>query len=173
VALAVVGGLAAGGAASGKREGLGEVVRGWAGLGVARERSAAAAIGTALAMSAAISALLSLATCIVCHGPSDPALAPDAWASLWIGGLAGAAYAAYFAMPESIGRGGLRTMFFGADWLVGSGTGALSVVTPRRHISALFGGELSANLSQRASCIVLVLMAIAGGWLAWSRARRA
>lgn len=96
-------------------------------------------------------------TVMVARG-SDVGLWSDLTASAWIGGLAGAAYAAWFALASSFGRHGSgRKWLLAFDLLLGSSSGALALLWPRAHIANLLGAEPLLGLSQRAATALLLL----------------
>jgi hypothetical protein len=144
--------------------GLRRGIRGVVALGAAPRSAALASIGVAVAFAAVVCALAAVLVCALAHGASDPPLSRDLPASLWIGALGGGAYAAYFSAGAAIGKGWLRGVFLAVDWIVGSGAGVGAIFTPRGHVQALLGGPLCAELSQRTSSVLLlvVLLAYAG-----------
>ncbi|MGA7119898.1 MAG: hypothetical protein WBY94_07375, partial [Polyangiaceae bacterium] len=58
-----------------------------------------------------------------------------------------------------------------ADWVLGASDGAAALLTPRGHVRNLLGGVPPLDVSQRASAIALVLLAIGWASVAWRRAR--
>lgn len=142
--------------------GMRKSIRGIVGLG-AKPRSAA--VATALVAAAAcaiVGGVLFAAVCLAAHGPADPPLGRDLFASTWIGALGGAAYGSFFAAGSSFGRGGGgRGVFLAADFIVGGAAGAGAMLTPRGHLLSLLGGPPCADVSQRASSVMLVGIALA------------
>ena len=137
--------------------GLRRGIRGLVGLGSSPRRAAVATAIVASAACAVVGGVLGAVVCAVAHGPADPPLGADLFASTWISALGGAAYGAYFAAGSAIGKAGtLRGVFLAADFLVGSGAGVGAALVPRGHFVALLGGPLVADLSQRASSVLLV-----------------
>lgn len=153
--------------------GMRKSIRGIVGLG-ARPRSAALATALVAASACAIvGAVLFAAVCVAAHGQADPPLGRDLFASTWIGALAGAAYGAYFAAGSSFGRGGAgRAVFLAADFLIGGAAGAGAMFTPHGHLMSLLGGPLCADLSQRASSVMLVVLVLASLGVVAALARR-
>ncbi len=153
--------------------GMRKSIRGMVGLG-AKPRSAALATALVAAAACAVTgAVLFAAVCVAAHGPADPPLGADVLASTWIGALGGAAYGAFFSAGASIGRGGAgRGVFLAADFLIGGSAGAGAFFTPRGHVLSLVGGPLCAELSQRASSVVLVLIVLASLGLVAALSRR-
>jgi hypothetical protein len=136
-------------------------------------RVAAATILVAAAVSALLGALLSPLVAAIAHGPSDPSLARDLPTTAWIGALAGATYAAWFALGAATTRSGVgRGALLAVDWILGVGTGAGAVLTPRAHLRNLLGGAPPLDLSQRASTAALVFLAFAFVVAALTFARR-
>jgi len=153
--------------------GLAQSIRGTVSLGAEPRRAALASIGVAVAVSATAGGLLGLVVCGVAHGPLDPPLARDLPASLWIGALGGAAYAAYFSAASAIGKGWLRGVFLALDWILGASAGAGAALTPRGHVTSLLGGAQVAELSQRVSSAMLVAVVIVYVGVALGLTRRA
>ena len=58
-----------------------------------------------------------------------------------------------------------------ASWAAGSGSGFGSLFTPRGHVTSLLGGSLAAEISQRASSLALVAIAVAYALFALRLAR--
>jgi hypothetical protein len=123
---------------------------------------------TALALSVAIGAcalsggLLAALVDLIAHASADPPLGHDAITCAYAGGLGGGAYASFFALGASFGkRGGGRPLLLVLDWVLGAGDGPIALVAPRAHVRNLFGGTAPAELSERASALMLVLLAIA------------
>jgi hypothetical protein len=58
------------------------------------------------------------------------------------------------------------------DWIVGASAGVGALLTPRGHVMSLLGGTLCANLSSRASSIMLVGLVVAYTGMAVLLARR-
>lgn len=166
VAYAIVG-ASMGGA------GLRAAVRGLVALGAVPRRAALATTLVAVGASAVVGGLLALLVCAVAHGPADPPLGPDLFASLWVSALGGAAYAAYFAAGSAIGQGAMRGGLLAIDWIVGSTAGAGALFTPRGHVTALLGGALCAGIPARASSLLLLAMVVAYAALAAALTRRA
>lgn len=132
-------------------------IRGLVGLGSPPRPAALATAVVASAACAIIGGILAAIVCAVAHGPADPPLGADLFASTWISALGGAAYGAYFAAGASIGKSGaVRGVFLAADFLIGSSTGIGAALFPRGHVVALLGGPLVAELPQRASSVLLV-----------------
>jgi hypothetical protein len=166
VAYGVVGAALGG---SGLRRGI----RGVVSLGAAPRTAALATVLVAMASAAVLCGILAVVVCALAHGPQDPPLAADLIASLWVSALGGASYAAYFSLGSAIGKGAMRGVFLALDWIIGGGAGVGALITPRGHVTALLGGPLCADLSQRASSIMLVVLMIAFAALAVLLVRRA
>jgi hypothetical protein len=165
VAYAVVGATLG---ASGLRRGI----RGLVALGAVPQQAALASVVTAAAFAAAICGLLATVTCLLAHGAHDPPLARDLFTSLWVGALGGATYAAYFSAGAAIGKGTMRGVLLALDFIVGGGAGVGALVTPRGHVTSLLGGPLCAELSQRASSLVLLVLIVVYGGFAVALGRR-
>lgn len=144
--------------------GLRRGIRGLVGLGSSPRRAAVATAVVASAACAVVGGLLAAIVCAIAHGPADPPFGADLFASTWIAALGGAAYGAYFAAGSAIGKtGAVRGVFLAADFIVGSGAGIGAALVPRGHVVALLGGPHVADLSQRASSVLL--LAITVSWL--------
>ncbi|MDB4945758.1 MAG: hypothetical protein JWP97_5292 [Labilithrix sp.] len=138
--------------------GLRVAIRGVVSLGAEPRRAALSAVGVAVVAGAAAGALLGPFTCAAAHVAQDPPLGADAFASLWIGALGGAAYAAYFCAGCAIGRGRMRWFFLVFDYVAGASGGVLAWVTPRAHVQALLGGERLGDLSPRVDSVALLVL---------------
>lgn len=154
------------------KSGLRGGIRGVVALGATRRSAALASVGVAAVASAAICGVLAAVTGLVAHGSQDPPLAADMVTSLWVGALGGGAYAAYFSVGAAIGKGHMRGALLVLDWIVGGGAGVGAVLTPRGHVTSLLGGPLCADLSQRVSSGLLVVLLVTYGALAVMLARR-
>ena len=66
----------------------------------------------------------------------------------------------------------MRGVFLAIDWIVGAGSGFGALFTPRGHVESLLGGTLCAEISQRASSIALVVIALAYAVAAVALTRR-
>lgn len=109
-------------------------------------------------------AALGALTVLVSRDGGDVRLVADAWASSWIGAVAGLAYGAWYTLASTLGkRGGGRITFLLTDWVLGASAGFLAVPFPRAHIRNLLGGTPAVELSQAAALVALVL----GSALAW------
>lgn len=140
-------------------------------VGASRKRAALTMLTTVLGLSAALSALVGAMVVVIAHGPGSSPLVADLVPTVGISALAGAAYAAYFALGTALfGKNG-RGVFLGLD-LFGAGLGVGSLLTPRAHLRALFGGRLAAGLPPRSSCLILLGMLVLFSTLAFVRSRR-
>ena len=166
VAYGVVGAVVGG---AGLRRGI----RGVVALGAEPRRAALASVGVAVVYAAAACGALAALVCVLAHGSLDPPLGADLPTSLWVGALGGGAYAAYFCAASAIGKGRLRGVFLAFDWIVGSGAGFGALFTPRGHVLSLLGGLPCAELSQRASSLLLLGLLLAYAGLALLLIRRA
>lgn len=130
-------------------------------------------VAIAVAGCAVVAAVLAAVVAAVAHGVADPPVVGDVATSAYAGALGGAAYAAWFAFGATLGRrGGGRTALLVLDWLLGAGTGAQALVTPRAHLRAMLGGAAPLGLPERASAAALVAIAAAFAVLAVTRSRR-
>lgn len=154
--------------------GMGRAIRSPVGFGAPPERAALGALIIAGAASALLGGTLAALVSVIAHGAGDPPALSDAVTSFWIGALGGATYAAYFTFGSAFGNTGLlRGALLVFDWLLGSGTGVGALLTPRGHVRNLFGGLAPAEISQRASTVALLVLAVVFGVLCVLRARRA
>lgn len=154
-------------------KGLRRAIRGVVALGASPAKAALAAVVVAAVISALVAAAVAVGVAAIAHGSHDPPLARDALACMWISALGGAAYASFFAAGSAIGKGAMRAVFFGIDWILGAGAGFGSIFVPRGHLESLFGGALAADVPQRASTLLLVVLAVAYAALAVRLSRRA
>ncbi len=134
--------------------------RGVVALGASPRDATLATTVVSISAAALACGLLAAIVCAAAHASHDPPLGRDIVTSTWIGGLGGAAYAAYFSFGAAIREGSMRTVFLAIDWIVGAGSGVGALFTPRGHVHALFGGPLCAELSQRSSSVALVLLTL-------------
>jgi hypothetical protein len=139
----------------------------------ASRRDTALGISIALVLGAALGgALLAVFAVVSAHSASAPPLVRDAFTSGWIGGLTGAAYAAWFAFGATFferGRGRWVPLVF--DFVVGGGSGVFAALLPRAHARSLLGDDGPLGLSQPHSSLALALMVIALPVLAALRCR--
>ena len=140
--------------------GLRTGIRGVVALGAEPKQAALASILVALVACAAVTSVLGVLVCALAHGPHDPPVGRDLFASLWVSGLGGAAYGAYFSAGSALGKGFLRGAFLAFDWVVGSSVGLGATLTPRGHVMSLLGGHRVAELSQRTSSVMLLLLVL-------------
>jgi hypothetical protein len=142
-------------------------------FGARPARAAAIATTVAVAACALSGGLLAAVVDLVAHASADPPLGRDAVACAYAGGLGGGVYASWFALGASFGkRGGGRPVFLVLDWVLGAGEGPTALFTPRAHVRNLLGGTGPLEISERASGIVLVLLAVAFVGIAVWRVRR-
>lgn len=154
--------LVAYGVVSGALGGMGlkKAIRGVVSMGASPRRAALATTLVAMAASALVCGVLAFVVCLVAHGVADSPLAGDLFASTWVSALGGLVYAAFFCAGSAIGSGAARGVFLAFDWLVGSSTSALGVITPRGHLFSLMGGPACADISARASSILMLGLAV-------------
>lgn len=138
--------------------GMRGAIQGLVAIGAQPRRAALASVIVAVAASAVVCGVLAAVVCGLAHGAQDPPLGRDLVTSLWVSALGGATYAAYFCAGAAIGKGAARGFFLAFDWIVGAGAGAGALLTPRGHVVSLLGGRHVAELSQRASSVMLVAL---------------
>jgi hypothetical protein len=110
---------------------------------------------------------------LVTRGPSDPKFLADAWASVWIGMVAGAAYVAAFVGASALGRRGRgRVWLLAADFLLGAGDSFLAFPWPKGHVRNLLGGGAVLELSQMGALMALLGVSFAMLGLGALRAQR-
>jgi hypothetical protein len=143
------------------RAGLRRGIRGAVMLGAAPRSAALASVLVAIVTAAGLCGILGAVVCALAHGSHDSPLASDLPASLGISALGGATYAAYFSLGSAIGKGTMRGVFLGFDWILGGGAGIGALITPRGHVTSLLGGPLCAEMSQRASSVLLLVLLVA------------
>jgi hypothetical protein len=133
--------------------------------GGSRREAALGASFCVCVLLAGYGAALGGLTVLVSRGGGDARLLADAWASSWIGAVAGLAYGAWYTLASTLGkRSGGRIGLLLTDWVLGASAGFLAVPFPRAHVRNLLGGAPAFELSQAASVVALVL----GSGLAWS-----
>jgi hypothetical protein len=152
--------------------GLKRAIRGIVVLGGDPRRAALVTTLVAIVFSALFGALSAIVICAIAHGSGDAPLASDLFASSWIGALGGAAYAAYFCAGSAIGRGSMRGVFLGIDWIIGSGAGFGALFTPRGHVTSLLGGVPVFEVSSRVSSAMLFLLVVLWTAIAVALGRR-
>jgi hypothetical protein len=144
-----------------------------AAFGASRGRAAAVTVGVAVLASALGGALLASIVAVVAHGTADPPVVRDALVSSYVGALGGAAYGSWFSLGAGFGRrGGGRLVALLLDWALGAGGGVTALLAPRAHLRNLLGGAPPMDVSQRASAVALVLLALACALAAVWRGRR-
>jgi hypothetical protein len=153
--------------------GLRRGIRGVVALGAPPRSAALASVLVAIGASALLAGVLGAVVCALAHGSGDPPLASDLVTSLWISALGGGTYGAYFSAGSAIGKGAMRGVFLALDWIIGGGAGIGALVTPRGHVTSLLGGPLCADLSQRTSSMLLVVLLVAYAGVAVALVRRA
>lgn len=153
--------------------GMRAAIRGVVTLGAAPRRAALASLLVAAGASAIVCGLLAAIVCGLAHGAQDPPLTRDLPTSMWIGALGGAAYASYYCAASAIGKGLVRGAFLALDWIVGASAGVGAVLTPRGHVMSLLGGHHVAEISQRGSSVLLVVLALAYAALTLQLTRKA
>ena len=140
--------------------GMKRAVRGVVMLGAAPRRAALETTLVASLASGLVCGVLASIGTLLSHNAADAPLASDLLASTWVSALGGLAYGAYFCGGSAIREGGARGLFLAFDWIVGSGTGGLALLTPRAHLATLMGGPLSGDISARTSFIVLAALTV-------------
>jgi len=124
-------------------------------------------------MAAAFAAVSGVLVVFVTRSPSDPRLAADAFASLWIGLVAGVAYVAAFVGASALGRHGRgRLWLLAADFLLGAGDSFVALPWPKGHVRNLLGGSAVLELSQLAALAALLGTSFAILWLGTLRTQR-
>jgi hypothetical protein len=131
-------------------------------LGAGRASVALASLLVAMAAAALLCAVLGAGLALLAHAADDPPLLRDTLTCAWVSALGGIAYTALFGMGAAMGpRGAGRGVLLAADWIVGSGTSAGSVLFPRAHLRALLGGDPPLAMPQAACSGTLALLAVA------------
>jgi hypothetical protein len=69
-------------------------------------------------------------------------------------------------------RGGGRPVLLVVDWMLGASGGAAALMSPRGHVRNLLGGAPPMDLSERASALLLVALAVVCALWSVRRARR-
>lgn len=107
------------------------------------------------------------------RGAGDPRFLADAWTSLWIGTVSGAAYVVAFMGASAFGRRGRgRVWLLAADFLLGAGDSFLAFPWPKGHVRNLLGGTAVLELSQMAALLALLGTSFAFLWLGTLRNQR-
>lgn len=153
-------------------DGLKRAIRGVVTLGVEPLAAASSSVAVAVAVAVAFGAVFGAVVAGLAHGIADPSLASDLFVAFWVGGLGAGAYAAFFMAGSVVGKGTGRAALLIVDWLIGGGSGALSLLCPRSHITSLLGGPLAADVSQRASSVLLLVLLGGYGVVAVAASRR-
>jgi hypothetical protein len=154
-------------------DGLRRSVLALANFGASPVQVAFSTVTVAVIASGILGGALGSAVDAIGHGQLDPPLPLDALHAFSAGALGGAAYAALFALGASFGARGLgRSVLLVLDWVVGNGSDASALFTPRAHIRSLLGGAAPLDASGRASYAALALMVIVFTALACRRAAR-
>jgi hypothetical protein len=105
--------------------------------------------------------LLALSAVIATRFPADPRLGADLLACSWIALVAGAAYAAWFALGSTLGRsGGGRGWALVLDWLFGAGASLAALPWPRGHTRNLLGAEPVLGMPQWSATVALFLLGL-------------
>lgn len=124
-------------------------------------------------LAAAFGALSGLLVVLITRGVGDPKFLTDAWASIWIGVVAGAAYVAAFVGASAVGRRGKgRSWLVAADFLLGAGDSFLAFPWPKGHVRNLLGGSAVLELSQLGALAALLATSFACLWLGTLRNQR-
>jgi hypothetical protein len=141
--------------------------------GGSRRGGVAGSILVVVVSSALCGALFGAIAVVVTRAPHDGLLVRDAFTSSWIGALGGVAYATYFSLGSQFGSaGGGRFWFLMLDWVVGSGTSAMSLPLPRAHIENLIGAPAVMGFPQWSGTLGLWLISFVCFGLAVLRAPR-
>jgi len=140
--------------------GLRRAIAGVVSLGADPRRAALSCVLVAVTAAALLGAVLAALVCVLAHGAHDAPLARDLPASIFVGAIGGAAYAAFFSAGAAIGKGTVSGLFLAFDWIIGSGAGVGALLTPRGHVQSLLGGNLVAETSHRASSVMLVVLLV-------------
>lgn len=155
-----------------QRLGLREAAWSVARFGAARRDVALGIVLSAMAASTLGGVLLSAFAVLSAYGSSSRPLLAELFTSGWIGGLVGAAYAAWFVLGSSfLDRGRGRWIPLILDFLLGGGTSAIAAIFPRSHARGLLGDIGPTQFSQPQSCVALLVMVLVGSSLALLRAR--
>jgi hypothetical protein len=130
-------------------------------FGAHPRRAALVTLLVGASVTALFGACLAALVAIVAHGSSDPPAAGDALVSAYVGGLGGAAYAAWFSLGTTVGRrGGGRLLLLAGDWLLGESHSSIALVTPRSHLRNLLGGSPPDGISERTSALVMLVLVV-------------
>lgn len=113
-------------------------------------------------LAAAFAGISGLLVVLLTRGPGDPKFLADAWASIWIGAVAGAAYVAAFVGASAVGRQGKgRSWLLAADFLLGAGDSFLAFPWPKGHVRNLLGGGAVLELTQLGALLALLAVSFA------------
>ena len=117
--------------------GLRHAVRPLVAFGASPARVTLTTVTAAVLVTALVTGALAGAVAAVA-GSAQPGA--DLVTSTWVGALAGGAYAAWFCAGSSFGaRGGGRAAALIFDYLLGAGTSAAALLSPRGHLRSLLG----------------------------------
>jgi len=124
-------------------------------------------------LAAAFASTSGVVVVLITRGPTDPKWLTDAWASIWIGAVAGVAYVAAFLGASAIGRRGRgRSWLLAADFLLGAGESFLAFPWPKGHVRNLLGGNGVVELTQTSALGALLATSFALLWLGSLRVQR-
>ena len=162
VALAVVLPLLAYGstarALAGKR--LERAVDGFARHGANRRVALGGALISLTLCLAVAGTLIAAVAVLVTRIPADPLLLRDLATSSWIGALAGAVYAGWFALGSSFGSsGGGRVWALGHRLAAGRGRDGDGTPWPHGHVRNLLGAEPMMHMPEWSASLALVVLA--------------
>jgi hypothetical protein len=149
------------------RESLWSVARWGASRG-----SVALGLLVGLGVAAGLLALAGVATCLGFAYAAAPHFGADVLTSSPLVALGAAVYVALFAAGSTFGdKGGGRWIGLGGDFVLGAGSGALSVVWPRSHLANLLGAEPPLGMTPSGSSLALLSILVAGTLVACLRSR--
>lgn len=139
-------------------------------LGASPLRALLTMFSVPVGASALAGAVVGAIVVAITRTPSSPIV--DLFMTTWIAALGGAAYAALFVAGSSLGkRGGGRSVVLALDFVLGASSGLFGAVSVRGHVRNLLGGVAPLEMSQRTSCVVLMLVVAAAFGLAHFRLR--
>jgi hypothetical protein len=140
----------------------------WVRHGAERRTFALGRLAVPMALSAAIALLGGSLALALSLAVSDPALisplglGTNGLALIAIAALGAASYVTCLGLAQLLAGAWGRALFLLADWLLGSGSGALALPWPRAHLRTLLGGQAVLGFGALSSVAVLTLLTALG-----------
>jgi hypothetical protein len=135
----------------------------WVRHGAERRAFALGRLAFPMALTAGIALLGSSLALALSLAVSDPALSLPApgtsgLALIAIAALGAASYVSWLGLAQLLAGAWGRALFLLADWLLGSGSGAVALPWPRAHLRTLLGGQAVLGFGALSSVEALALL---------------